>query len=130
MVLCYMDDIIFTQPFQSEACKWKFKLIIQRRATHMVHVNYSVYSMISLSGLYLFLINSSANLFVPAFLHLLFFPRRIRATGTSASAGLEGFKAHAVFQEISKKLEEVILKRDQWQISLMMVCCLRLISVL
>ncbi|XP_068176393.1 sterol carrier protein 2b isoform X2 [Antennarius striatus] len=31
---------------------------------------------------------------------------RIRAIDTSASDGLEGFKAHAVFQEISKKLQE------------------------
>uniref|UniRef100_A0A1A8FZF2 Sterol carrier protein 2b n=1 Tax=Nothobranchius korthausae TaxID=1143690 RepID=A0A1A8FZF2_9TELE len=31
---------------------------------------------------------------------------RILAINTSASTGLEGFKAHAVFQEISKKLEE------------------------
>lgn len=33
---------------------------------------------------------------------------RIRAIRTSASDGLEGFKAHAVFQEINKKLQEVI----------------------
>ncbi|KAA0706612.1 Non-specific lipid-transfer protein [Triplophysa tibetana] len=31
---------------------------------------------------------------------------RIRAALTSASSGLEGFKAHAVFQEINKKLQE------------------------
>ncbi|XP_060933646.1 sterol carrier protein 2b [Limanda limanda] len=31
---------------------------------------------------------------------------RIEAINTSASDGLEGFKAHAVFQEINKKLEE------------------------
>ncbi|XP_029939903.1 sterol carrier protein 2b [Salarias fasciatus] len=31
---------------------------------------------------------------------------RIQAVGTSASGGLEGFKAHAVFQEIDKKLQE------------------------
>ncbi|KAL2089935.1 hypothetical protein ACEWY4_014623 [Coilia grayii] len=30
----------------------------------------------------------------------------IRAVGTSAAADLEGFKAHAVFQEINKKLQE------------------------
>lgn len=33
---------------------------------------------------------------------------RIQAMNTSASDGLEGFKAHAVFQEINKKLQEVI----------------------
>lgn len=33
--------------------------------------------------------------------------RRIQALLTSASSGLEGFKAHAVFQEINKKLHEV-----------------------
>lgn len=33
---------------------------------------------------------------------------RIEAMNTSASDGLEGFKAHAVFQEINKKLQEVI----------------------
>ncbi|KAI4895553.1 hypothetical protein NFI96_027668, partial [Prochilodus magdalenae] len=33
--------------------------------------------------------------------------QRIQAVFTSASAGLEGFKAHAVFQEIAKKLQEV-----------------------
>ncbi|XP_036409997.1 non-specific lipid-transfer protein [Megalops cyprinoides] len=32
--------------------------------------------------------------------------QRIQAAPTSASSGLEGFKAHAVFQEIEKKLEE------------------------
>ncbi|KAI4895144.1 hypothetical protein NFI96_019117, partial [Prochilodus magdalenae] len=32
--------------------------------------------------------------------------QRIQAVFTSASAGLEGFKAHAVFQEIAKKLQE------------------------
>ncbi|XP_071394275.1 sterol carrier protein 2b [Centroberyx affinis] len=32
--------------------------------------------------------------------------QRIRAIDTSASDGLEGFKAHAVFQEINKKLQE------------------------
>ncbi|XP_010778415.1 sterol carrier protein 2b [Notothenia coriiceps] len=32
--------------------------------------------------------------------------RRIQAIYTSASDGLEGFKAHAVFQEINKKLQE------------------------
>uniref|UniRef100_A0A4W6FGM6 SCP2 domain-containing protein n=1 Tax=Lates calcarifer TaxID=8187 RepID=A0A4W6FGM6_LATCA len=31
---------------------------------------------------------------------------RIHAINTSASDGLEGFKAHAVFQEINKKLQE------------------------
>ncbi|XP_014859795.1 PREDICTED: non-specific lipid-transfer protein-like [Poecilia mexicana] len=31
---------------------------------------------------------------------------RIRAVRTSAGTGLEGFKAHAVFQEINKKLQE------------------------
>uniref|UniRef100_A0A3Q1GHP1 Sterol carrier protein 2b n=1 Tax=Acanthochromis polyacanthus TaxID=80966 RepID=A0A3Q1GHP1_9TELE len=31
---------------------------------------------------------------------------RIQAIETSASDGLEGFKAHAVFQEINKKLQE------------------------
>ncbi|CAK6980610.1 sterol carrier protein 2b [Scomber scombrus] len=31
---------------------------------------------------------------------------RIQAVNTSASDGLEGFKAYAVFQEISKKLQE------------------------
>ncbi|XP_016430332.1 non-specific lipid-transfer protein-like [Sinocyclocheilus rhinocerous] len=31
---------------------------------------------------------------------------RIQAVLTSSSSGLEGFKAHAVFQEISKKLHE------------------------
>ncbi|XP_070817199.1 sterol carrier protein 2b [Chaetodon trifascialis] len=31
---------------------------------------------------------------------------RIQAMNTSASGGLEGFKAHAVFGEINKKLEE------------------------
>lgn len=31
---------------------------------------------------------------------------RIQASDTSASDGLEGFKAHAVFQEINKKLQE------------------------
>lgn len=33
---------------------------------------------------------------------------RIRAIRTGASDGLEGFKVHAVFQEINKKLQEVI----------------------
>lgn len=33
---------------------------------------------------------------------------RIRAVCTGASDGLEGFKAHAVFQEINKKLLEVL----------------------
>lgn len=33
--------------------------------------------------------------------------RRIEAVFTSAPTALEGFKAHAVFQEIAKKLEEV-----------------------
>ncbi|XP_061894560.1 sterol carrier protein 2b [Entelurus aequoreus] len=33
-------------------------------------------------------------------------PRRIEATRCSAGDGLEGFKAHAVFQEINKKLQE------------------------
>uniref|UniRef100_A0AAR2JLU5 SCP2 domain-containing protein n=1 Tax=Pygocentrus nattereri TaxID=42514 RepID=A0AAR2JLU5_PYGNA len=32
--------------------------------------------------------------------------QRIQAVFTSAPAGLEGFKAHAVFQEIAKKLQE------------------------
>ncbi|KAK5930250.1 hypothetical protein CgunFtcFv8_026505 [Champsocephalus gunnari] len=32
--------------------------------------------------------------------------RRIQAIYTSASDGLEGFKAHMVFQEINKKLQE------------------------
>ncbi|KAF5893504.1 non-specific lipid-transfer protein-like, partial [Clarias magur] len=32
--------------------------------------------------------------------------RRIEAVFTSAPGGLEGFKAHAVFQEIAKKLAE------------------------
>jgi len=32
---------------------------------------------------------------------------QIQALLTSASSGLEGFKAHAVFQEINKKLLEV-----------------------
>lgn len=31
---------------------------------------------------------------------------RVVALSTSSSAGLEGFKAHAVFQEINKKLQE------------------------
>ncbi|XP_004068213.1 non-specific lipid-transfer protein [Oryzias latipes] len=31
---------------------------------------------------------------------------RVQAWNTSAGDGLEGFKAHAVFQEISKKLQE------------------------
>ncbi|KTG38811.1 hypothetical protein cypCar_00009235, partial [Cyprinus carpio] len=31
---------------------------------------------------------------------------RIQAVLTSSSSGLEGFKAHSVFQEISKKLHE------------------------
>ncbi|XP_051515667.1 sterol carrier protein 2-like [Myxocyprinus asiaticus] len=31
---------------------------------------------------------------------------RIQAVLTSAASGLEGFKAHAVFQEINKKLQE------------------------
>uniref|UniRef100_A0A8C6UI30 Sterol carrier protein 2b n=1 Tax=Neogobius melanostomus TaxID=47308 RepID=A0A8C6UI30_9GOBI len=31
---------------------------------------------------------------------------RVAAISTSASKGLEGFKAHAVFQEIQKKLQE------------------------
>ncbi|XP_066548479.1 sterol carrier protein 2 isoform X2 [Amia ocellicauda] len=31
---------------------------------------------------------------------------RIQAVQTSAAAGLEGFKAHAVFKEIEKKLQE------------------------
>ncbi|KAL6108551.1 sterol carrier protein 2b [Pungitius pungitius] len=31
---------------------------------------------------------------------------RLKAISTSASDGLEGFKAHAVFQEINKKLQE------------------------
>lgn len=34
---------------------------------------------------------------------------RIRALYTGASDGLEGFKAHAVFQEINKRLLEVIM---------------------
>lgn len=32
-----------------------------------------------------------------------------QAIDTSASDGLEGFKAHAVFQEIDKKLQEVFM---------------------
>ncbi|XP_058495055.1 sterol carrier protein 2b [Solea solea] len=32
--------------------------------------------------------------------------QRIQAVSTAASDGLEGFKAHAVFQEIGKKLQE------------------------
>ncbi|KAM9384876.1 sterol carrier protein 2b isoform 2-T2 [Pholidichthys leucotaenia] len=32
--------------------------------------------------------------------------QRIEAVGTSSSDGLEGFKAHAVFQEINKRLQE------------------------
>ncbi|XP_062871530.1 sterol carrier protein 2b [Trichomycterus rosablanca] len=32
--------------------------------------------------------------------------RQVEAVFTSAPAGLQGFKAHAVFQEIGKKLEE------------------------
>uniref|UniRef100_A0A4W5K897 Sterol carrier protein 2b n=1 Tax=Hucho hucho TaxID=62062 RepID=A0A4W5K897_9TELE len=33
-------------------------------------------------------------------------PQRIQSVNTNAERSLEGFKAHAVFQEINKKLEE------------------------
>ncbi|KAF7696339.1 sterol carrier protein 2b [Silurus meridionalis] len=39
-------------------------------------------------------------------MHISEIPRRIEAVFTSAPVGMEGFKAHSVFQEISKKLEE------------------------
>uniref|UniRef100_A0A672T8L0 Sterol carrier protein 2b n=1 Tax=Sinocyclocheilus grahami TaxID=75366 RepID=A0A672T8L0_SINGR len=44
-----------------------------------------------------------------SFLYASFIPSspRIQTVLTSSSSGLEGFKAHAVFQEISKKLHPV-----------------------
>lgn len=47
---------------------------------------------------------------------------RIRALYTGDSDGLEGFKAHAVFQEINKKLLEVIVCLGLVS-SLRLVCC-------
>lgn len=38
----------------------------------------------------------------------VFTESRIQAVNTGASDGLKGFKAHAVFEEINKKLQEVI----------------------
>lgn len=37
---------------------------------------------------------------------------RVEAVSTGVSDGLEGFKAHAVFQEINKKLQKVMMRLD------------------
>lgn len=50
---------------------------------------------------------------------------RIQAINTSASDGLEDFKAYAVFQEINKKLQEVIMGFTQREndVNLSMTVC-------